>query len=190
VSEYVGRCMGMRTDDTLISGMTARRPPGTDHCGRSTVAPRRAGSPHGTPPRRAFSPTFCFADRDAAHRYNPDPDPGARVRLAQSAPPGPATGKLAAQGPGSCPIWEQNGSGDPAPDAVRSRQTRRVGAMSTRLTCGNAPEQGFCKHSRSVRDEEAAGSNPATPTQVTGQIRSLELACDGPKHDYDGPKHD
>jgi len=26
----------MRTDDTLISGMTARRRPGTDHCGRST----------------------------------------------------------------------------------------------------------------------------------------------------------
>jgi hypothetical protein len=43
---------------------------------------------------------------------------------------------------------------------------------------------------RCLRDEEAAGSNPATPTQVTGQIRSLELACGGPKHDYDGPKHD
>jgi hypothetical protein len=66
------------------------------------------------------------------------------------------------------------GSGDPASAAVRRRQTRRVDAMSTRLTCGNAPEQGFCKPQRLVRDEEAAGSNPATPTtklQVTAIFR-------------------
>jgi len=41
MSEYAGRCMDMRTDDTLISGVTARRRPGTDHCGQSTLQRRR-----------------------------------------------------------------------------------------------------------------------------------------------------
>jgi hypothetical protein len=34
------------------------------------------------------------------------------------------------------------------------------------LTCGNVLEQRFCLPARSVRDEEAAGSNPAAPTRA------------------------
>jgi hypothetical protein len=36
---------------------------------------------------------------------------------------------------------------------------------------------------RFVRDEEAAGSNPATPTKVRGHIRHKDMARDGPERD-------
>jgi len=39
------------------------------------------------------------------------------------------------------------------------------------LTCRNAADQLTCRAARSVRDVGAAGSNPATPTQVTGHLR-------------------
>jgi hypothetical protein len=127
------------------------------------------GSPHGTPPRRAFSLT-CFADHDAAHRHNPDPDPRRPGAIGSERTAGPSGGQAGRAGPAECVrFWERIGSGDPAPDAVRSRQTRRVDAMSTRLTCGNAPEQGSCKHSRSVRDEETIG-------QVRHPARKLRAA--------------
>ncbi len=77
----------------------ARQRPGIDHCGQSTLQRRRSARLTArNAASRAFSLTFCFADRDAVHRHNPHPDPGARVRLAQRIA-GPATGKLAAQGP-------------------------------------------------------------------------------------------
>src|SRR5713226_6801547 len=76
-------------------------------------------------------------------------------------------------------FWERIGSGDPAPAAVRSRQTPRAHAMSTRLTCGNVPERGFCMHAHSVRDEEAAGSNPATPTRKLQVIACLQVSVAG-----------
>src|SRR5690348_12298381 len=87
------------TDDTLISGMT--RAGGLAPITAAGAPCRDAavpGSPDGTPPRRAFSLKFCFADRDAATGITPILTPGGRMRLAQSPPPGPAAGKLAAQG--------------------------------------------------------------------------------------------
>ena len=36
------------------------------------------------------------------------------------------------------------------------------------LTSADASHQVACTRASAVRDEEAAGSNPATPTQVTG----------------------
>jgi hypothetical protein len=45
---------------------------------------------------------------------------------------------------------------------------------SIALTCSNIAKQRLCFPERSVRDEEAAGSNPATPTmklQVTVLFR-------------------
>jgi hypothetical protein len=65
----------------------------------------------------------------------------------------------------SCPIlgavWERR-------SAVRYGQTRSYGvniAASTGLTCRNVPDRACCSPVLSVRDEGAAGSNPATPTK-------------------------
>jgi hypothetical protein len=44
------------------------------------------------------------------------------------------------------------------------------------LTCGNVIKQQLCQSARPVRDEEAAGSNPATPIQVKGRFPSWETA--------------
>src|SRR4029453_19568544 len=59
--------------------------------------------------------------------------------------------------------------------AVRCGQTRScalIAAASTPLNCRNVVEQRLCALERSVRDEEVVGSNPATPTQVRGLLRS------------------
>ena len=44
------------------------------------------------------------------------------------------------------------------------------------LTCADAFEQALCTPARPVRDEEAAGSNPATPTQVKGHDPIRDMA--------------
>jgi hypothetical protein len=53
---------------------------------------------------------------------------------------------------GAAAIWQMR------PDAV-------IVALSMPLTCGNVIELLFRRLERSVRDEEAAESNPATPTR-------------------------
>ena len=76
-------------------------------------------------------------------------------------------------------LWERNGSGDSLADAVRRGQTQRSCSARMRLTCRNGADQLTCRAERSVRDEEAAGSNPATPTQVRGHLRSSRMALSG-----------
>jgi hypothetical protein len=44
------------------------------------------------------------------------------------------------------------------------------------LTCTDVSGQRYRTDARLVRDEEAAGSNPATPTQLTGHLRSRMVA--------------
>ena len=47
------------------------------------------------------------------------------------------------------------------------------------VTCGDVDWQRVCRPECSVRDEEAAGSNPATPTrksQLRGHFRFSEVA--------------
>ena len=76
-----------------------------------------------------------------------------------------------------CPIlgatWERR-------SAVRCGQKRSDDvntAVSTRLTCRNVLDQEPCSRALSVRDEEAAGSNPATPTsnpRWSGFLHSVE----------------
>ena len=44
------------------------------------------------------------------------------------------------------------------------------------VTSEGASQQQLRRVGRSVRDEEAAGSNPATPTQVTGHLRAPQVA--------------
>jgi hypothetical protein len=62
--------------------------------------------------------------------------------------------------------------GDMRPDAVVDDELRL-------LTCANAGGQGPRSSQRSVRDEDAAGSNPATPTQVKGhsQVSRVAFPC-------------
>jgi hypothetical protein len=49
-------------------------------------------------------------------------------------------------------------------------------AVRRPLTCADMGKQATCTLVCSVRDEEAAGSNPATPTQHTGHLRSWRVA--------------
>jgi hypothetical protein len=51
-----------------------------------------------------------------------------------------------------------------------------TGPGQTSLTCGCFRQQRLCRGVRSVRDEEAAGSNPATPTQLTGHSPKRDVA--------------
>src|SRR5271165_6655754 len=44
------------------------------------------------------------------------------------------------------------------------------------LTSANVSHQVACTRASAVRDEEAAGSNPATPTQVTGHSPQRDVA--------------
>jgi hypothetical protein len=57
--------------------------------------------------------------------------------------------------------WEQRS----AASWGQTRSDTVIVAIPNSLTCGNAVKQRLCSPERSVRDEEAAGSNPATPTQ-------------------------
>jgi len=54
------------------------------------------------------------------------------------------------------------------------------------LTSTYVPNQVCCSNVCAVRDEEAAGSNPATPTQVTGHIRLSGMASYIWVRDYGG----
>jgi hypothetical protein len=49
-------------------------------------------------------------------------------------------------------------------------------AAHNALTSAHIPNQASYSNVCAVRDEEAAGSNPATPTQVTGHIRLSGMA--------------
>jgi hypothetical protein len=49
-------------------------------------------------------------------------------------------------------------------------------AACSALSRIDTSDQPTCTRARAVRDEEAAGSNPATPTQVTGHIRLSGMA--------------
>jgi hypothetical protein len=74
--------------------------------------------------------------------------------------------------PGRCPILGAKGERRPS---VRCAQTRVQEADRESVTCADARELIFCTSARPVRDEEAAGSNPATPTtksQVNRATRS------------------
>jgi hypothetical protein len=62
-------------------------------------------------------------------------------------------------------LWERNGSGDSLASAVRRGQTQRSCPERMPLTCRNGADHLTCRAELSVRDEEAAGSNPATPTK-------------------------
>jgi hypothetical protein len=50
-------------------------------------------------------------------------------------------------------------------------------AMHNALTSAYITKQVRYSNVCAVRDEEAAGSNPATPTQVTGHIRLSGMAA-------------
>ena len=65
----------------------------------------------------------------------------------------------------------QFGSGDRPPAAVRCGQALRSWLFRVLLTCWNIIKQRLWWSACSVRDEEAAGSNPATPT------RKLQVAA-------------
>jgi hypothetical protein len=64
----------------------------------------------------------------------------------------------------SCPTlgakWERRLAGKPR----QTRSTQRSCPARMPLTCRNGADHLTCRAERSVRDEEAAGSNPATPT--------------------------
>jgi len=68
-------------------------------------------------------------------------------------------------------FWERNGSGQLRAYAASSGQIRSDTVSLTvhsALTSTYIPHQVRYSNVCVVRDEEAAGSNPATPTQVTG----------------------
>ena len=141
---------------------------------------QRPGEPPLTPAGRPASgiPTA------AAARDRPHPDASFGQALAAPAATGlVSTASCTALPAGRVRFWERIGSGDPASGAVRRRQTLRVHGMLIRLTCGNAPELGFCRHARSVRIEGVRESCPSTPPRPPGgQPRAQCLgpcACNG-----------
>ena len=78
---------------------------------------------------------------------------------------------------GRAPRRERNGSSDPPPDEVKPGQAPRSWPHLTVLTCSNALKRRLCWPAYSVRDEEAPGSNPATPNQIIAGQRSDLRSC-------------
>jgi len=76
---------------------------------------------------------------------------------------------------GGVRFWERNGSGQPRAGVVRCGQMPVSLAPPSALTSTYIHSQVRYSNVCPVRDEEAAGSNPATPTSSEGhhyQLRS------------------
>jgi hypothetical protein len=65
-----------------------------------------------------------------------------------------------------------------ATDRVQMRSSQAIVTRSTLLTWINAANEAHRCPVSSVRDEEAAGSNPATPTMSQG-VRHFRNRCPG-----------
>ena len=72
-------------------------------------------------------------------------------------------------------FWERIGSGDRPPTAVRCGQALRSWLFRVPLTCWNVIKQRLWWSAGSVRDEEAAGSNPAIPTSYRWSAACPEI---------------
>ena len=68
-----------------------------------------------------------------------------------------------------------SGSGTGAASLTHLRSNAVNAAMHNMLTSTYSPNQVCYSNVCAVRDEEAAGSNPATPTQVTGYDTPAEV---------------
>ena len=77
--------------------------------------------------------------------------------------------------PGS--LVSDSGSEMGAPGSCQARSDAVARPEGMPLSCADTPEQGTRSSACLVRDEEAAGSNPATPTQVRGPFLIMR---DGP----------